>query len=158
MLARIDKIDFIVLKKLLEDGRISFTSIAKETNLTDVAIKKRVESLKRRGILNSIKAEINFEVLGFEKPVFVQLRCEVGKIQDVIKKLKSFDYVMEIYQVMGECNILGKLMIPNLDFCEKFIKDLARVDGIIDLKTMVVITKFKESNSLPSSVLQKTLS
>src|SRR3989338_362196 len=118
MQARIDKIDFIVLKQLLEDGRISYSSIAKETNLTDVAIKKRVESLKRRGILNSIKAEINYEVLGFEKPIFIQMRTEVGKTEDIMKKLNTFDYVMESYQVLGEFNILGKLMIPDIKFAE----------------------------------------
>jgi len=158
MQARIDKIDFIVLKQLLEDGRISYSSIAKETNLTDVAIKKRVESLKRRGILNSIKAEINYEVLGFEKPIFIQMRTEVGKTEDIMKKLNTFDYVMESYQVLGEFNILGKLMIPDIKFAEKFIKDISKLDGIIDLKTLIVLTKYKESNSLPSSVLQKTLS
>ena len=55
-LVSLDKIDHIILKALLEDGRASFSAIARETKLTDVAIKKRVESLKRRGVIDSIRS------------------------------------------------------------------------------------------------------
>lgn len=157
MRASIDKIDYIILKNLLVDGRVSYSSIAKETNLTDVAIKKRIDSLKRRGIINSITVDINYEVLGFEKPLFVQMRTELSKTKDVIKKLESFDYVMDLYQVLGEYNILAKLVLPSIDFAERFIKELSSLDGVIDIKTLVVLSKLKSSNSLPSTVLQKTL-
>jgi DNA-binding Lrp family transcriptional regulator len=48
MIQQLDRIDHVVIARLIEDGRTSFSAIAKETNLTDVAIKKRFESLKRR--------------------------------------------------------------------------------------------------------------
>jgi len=67
-----------------------------------------------------------------EKPVFVQMRSEVGKTAEIINKLSSFDYVMEVYQVLGEFNILGKIMIPNIEFAEKFIKDLSKIDGLAE--------------------------
>ena len=92
----LDKVDFTILKRLLEDGRASFSSIAKETNLTDVAIKKRVEGLKRKGVISSISVDVNFKVLGFENPIFVQMRSEISKNADLIKKLDSLDYVVEL--------------------------------------------------------------
>ena len=70
MIVSLDKIDHIILQKLLEDGRASFSAIARDTNLTDVAIKKRFESLKRKGIIKAISAELNYKVLGFENPIF----------------------------------------------------------------------------------------
>ncbi|MBU0635469.1 AsnC family transcriptional regulator, partial [Candidatus Micrarchaeota archaeon] len=95
----LDKIDHTILQVLLGDGRASFSRIAKETSLTDVAIKKRVESLKRKGVIESISANLNFRVLGFENPVFVQIRTDLSKSKDVIKKLSSFDAVVELHQV-----------------------------------------------------------
>jgi len=53
-LESLDKIDNKIISMLLEDGRTSFSAIAHEVNLTDVAIKKRFERLKRKGIINSI--------------------------------------------------------------------------------------------------------
>ena len=102
----LDKIDHKIVSMLLEDGRASFSTIAGEVKLTDVAIKKRVERLKRRGIINSITADISLKSLGYENPIFVQIRSELSKNRDVIKKLKELDYVLDIYQVLGEYNLV----------------------------------------------------
>ncbi len=157
MVVSLDKIDHTILQKLLEDGRASFSAIARETNLTDVAIKKRFESLKRKGIVKAISAELNYKILGFENPIFVQIRSEISKNKDLIKKLSELDYVIELHQVLGEYNLLAKLVVPDLDSAEKFINQLGLIDGIIDLKTLVVLSELKKSNELPSQVLQKKL-
>src|SRR3989344_4070884 len=153
----LDNIDHKILSLLLEDGRASFSTIAGEVKLTDVAIKKRFERLKRRGIINSISADLNLKVLGYENPIFVQIRSEISKNRDVIKKLKEMDYVIELHQVLGEYNIFAKLVVPDLDSAEKFIERLGNLDGILDIKTLVVISEVKKSKSLPSFSLQKKL-
>ncbi len=153
----LDKIDHKILGLLLEDGRASFSAIAGEVKLTDVAIKKRVERLKRRGIINSITADLNLKALGYENPVYVQIRSELSKNRDVIKRLSELDYVIELYQVLGEYNIFAKLVVPDLDSAEKFIERLGTLDGVLDIKTLVVISEVKKSKALPAFSLQKTL-
>jgi DNA-binding Lrp family transcriptional regulator len=157
MAISLDKIDYKIIQHLLEDGRASFSAIARETNLTDVAIKKRVESLKRKGVIDSISANLNFKVLGFENPIFVQIRSELSKNKDLIKKLHALDYVVELYQVLGEYNLLAKLIVPNLENAERFINQLGTIDGVIDVKTLVVLSELKKSKALPTPALQKKL-
>lgn len=157
MQVSLDKVDLAILKRLLDDGRSSFSSIAKETNLTDVAIKKRVEGLKRKSVISSISADLNYKVLGFENPIFVQIRSELSKNKDLIKKLGSLDYVVELHQVLGEYNLLAKILVSDLGDAEKVINKLGVLDGILDLKTLVVLSELKKSKALPSSSLQKRL-
>lgn len=157
MMVSLDKVDYKIIQKLLENGRAPFSDIAKETNLTDVAIKKRVESLKRRGIISSITVDLNLKALGYENPIFVQIRTEISKNKDLVKKISSFDYVAELHQVLGEYNFLAKLVVPDLDSAEKFINKLGLVDGVIDVKTLVVLSEIKKTNTLPSTTLQKKL-
>lgn len=157
MEAKLDKIDHIILEALLLDGRASFSAIARETKLTDVAIKKRVESLKRRGIISGISVDLNYKALGYENPIFVQIRSEVAKNKDIIKKLGNMDFVLELYQVLGEYNLIAKLIVPNLETAEKFISQLGLIDGVIDLKTMVVLSELKKKASLPSKTLQNKI-
>jgi Lrp/AsnC family transcriptional regulator for asnA, asnC and gidA len=156
-LVSLDKIDHIILKALLEDGRASFSAIARETKLTDVAIKKRVESLKRRGVIDSISVDLNYKALGYENPIFVQIRSEVSKHKDIVKKLNEMDFVLELYQVLGEYNLIAKLIVPNLETAEKFISQLGLIDGIIDLKTMVVLSELKKAATLPSKTFQNKI-
>ena len=151
----LDKIDLTILKHLLNDGRASFSSIAKDARLTDVAIKKRVESLKRKGVINSISVDVNYKVLGFENPLFVQIRSEISKNNDLVKKLSALDYVVELHQVLGEFNLIAKILVNDLDNAEKVINKLGLLDGILDLKTLVVLSELKRSKAIPSSSLQK---
>jgi len=153
----LDKIDHKIIQKLLEDGRASFSAIAKEIALTDVAIKKRVERLKKRGIISNISAELNLKVLGYENPIFVQIRTEMSKNKDVIKRLKELDYIIELYQILGEYNLLAKLIVPNIESAEIFINKLGTFDGILDVKTQVILTELKKTNALPAHSLQKKL-
>ncbi|MCR4335714.1 MAG: Lrp/AsnC family transcriptional regulator [archaeon] len=153
----LDKIDNKIISMLLEDGRASFSTIAAEVKLTDVAIKKRFERLKRKGVINAISADLNLRTLGYENPIFVQIRSELSKNRDVIKKLKELDYVLDLNQVLGEYNILAKLVVPDLDSAEKFVDSLSKMDGVLDIKTLVVISEVKKSKALPSFSLQKRL-
>ena len=156
-LVSLDKIDHLILQALLADGRASFSAIAREVNLTDVAIKKRFESLKKRGVISGVSIELNYKALGYENPIFVQMRCEASKTRDIVKKLQAFDFVLELYQVLGEYNLISKLVVPNLESAEKFINQLGLTDGIIDIKTMVVLSEPKKSKTLPSSTLQNKI-
>ncbi len=153
----LDKIDRKILEFLIEDGRASFSKIAKETKLTDVAIKKRIERLKMKGIIKGISAKINLKSLGYENPIFILLRTELSKSKDVIRKLQQNDYVIELYQVLGEYNLLAKVVLPNLEQAEKFIEKIGLIDGVIDAKTQVILSEVKNRISLPSQVFQKRL-
>ena len=157
MRASLDKIDLVIIQKLLQDGRASFSSMAKDAKLTDVAIKKRVESLKRKGVISAITATLNYKVLGFENPIFVQIRSEAAKNKDLIKKLVALDYVSELYQVLGEYNLVAKIIVQDLESAEKTIGKLGTLDGILDLKTLVVLSELKHCGTLPSEALQKKL-
>ena len=153
----LDKIDHKIISHLLEDGRCSFSQIAKDVSLTDVAIKKRVDRLKRKGIITSISATINLKALGYENPIYVQIRSEISKNKEIIKRLKSLDYVLELYQILGEYNLLAKLVVPSIDSAEKFIEQLGVIDGVLDIKTQVILSELKKSGSLPSFSLQRKL-
>lgn len=153
----IDKIDHKIIQTLLTNGRASFSAIAKDVSLTDVAIKKRVDRLVRKGIVNSISADLNLKSLGYENPIFIQIRTEMSKNKEIIKRLKELDYIIELNQILGEYNLFAKLIVPDLDSAEKFISRLGALDGILDIKTLVILSELKRTNSLPTHSLQKTL-
>ena len=78
-------------------------------------------------------------------------------IKDLIKKLSALDYVTELYQVLGEYNLLIKIIVQDLDAAEKTISKLGLLDGILDLKTLVVLSELKHAVTVPSGALQKKL-
>ena len=153
----LDRIDHTIIQSLLVNGRVSFSEIARDVKLTDVAIKKRVERLKMKGIINNFSVDLNLKSLGYENPIFLQLRTELSKNKEVVKRLKQLDFILELYQVMGEYNLLAKIITPSFDHVGSFLLDLEKIDGVKDVKSLVVTEEKKKSNSLPAYSLQKKL-
>ncbi len=151
----LDKIDLLLLGRLLEDGRSSFSQLARETNLTDVAIKKRFERLKRQGVINTISADLNLDVLGFAKPVFVLLKTEPGKNKHIVKRLSEMESVVEFNELMGEHNFMLKLLCPDLTHVKRMMDDLGYIDGVRELRSMPVLNVVKKTNALPPTSFQK---
>jgi Lrp/AsnC family transcriptional regulator for asnA, asnC and gidA len=152
----IDKIDKHIIEKLINDGRISFAAIAKDINLTDVAIKKRLERLKQRGIIKNIFAEIDYNIIGYTEIIEMLVAVDPSKKNEVVKKLKDNEDVLSLIEVTGEYNLICKLMAQDKIDLKIVLDNIFRVDGIIKVNTLTVLKEHKNSKSLPSKILQTT--
>ena len=152
----IDKIDKHIIEKLINDGRISFATIAKDINLTDVAIKKRLERLKQKGIIKNIFAEIDYNVIGYAEIIEMLIAVDPSKKNEVIKKLKENGDILSLVEVTGEFNLICKLMAQDKEDLKLVLDNIFSVDGIIKINTLTILKEHKNSKSLPSKILQTT--
>lgn len=152
----IDKIDKHIIEKLIVDGRISFANIAKDINLTDVAVKKRLERLKQKGIIKSIYAEIDYSIIGFLEIVDILILIEVNKQKEVLKKLKENDDVIKLSEVTGEYNYIAKIIAEDKADLKKVLDNIFAIDGIIKTNILTEIKEHKKSKNLPGKIIQTT--
>ncbi len=152
-----DRIDKLILQRLMEDGRASFSQIARETKLTDVAIKKRFERLKRQSVIHGVRAELNYDALGYSKPVYALVRVDPSKLRELERKLVEMDYVLELAHVLGSYTFVLKLLIPDFPKAKKMVEDMGKLDGVMEIHSMAVLSEIKKTNSLPAIPLQKKL-
>ncbi|MCD6229881.1 MAG: Lrp/AsnC family transcriptional regulator [Candidatus Diapherotrites archaeon] len=148
MEGEIDEIDKKILALLLTDGRASFSRIAEEVTLTDVAVKRRVEKMFDSGVISGIHAKINPKKLGFGYTVVFLVSVEAGKIQQAAVEIAEIQNVVEVFQVMGEKNLLVKIYAKDMDHAKKFADEFGRINGVISYSTNVVLDSFKESFGL----------
>ncbi len=152
----IDKIDKYIIEQLAENGRVSFANIAKEINLTDVAIKKRLDRLFQRGILKSITAEIDYDVLGFSEKVELLITIDPSKKNEIISNLKENEDVKEIYEVTGEYNLIVKIMAIDKNDLKIILNNIFKIDGLSKISMLTMIEEHKKSKNLPRKILQTT--
>ena len=153
----LDAIDLKILRILLSDGRASYAYIAKETKLSDVAVKKRIEKLQQRGIIKRISAVVDREKLGLKYTFFAQLRVDPSEIYMVYKRLSSLPSVVEVHIVAGEYPIMVKGVGENLDELKHLIEEIGKIDGVVDVKTSVVLESNEKGIVLPSKIGQRVL-
>ncbi len=152
----IDKIDKIIIEQLTENGRVSFANIAKEINLTDVAIKKRLDRLYQKGIIKSISAEIDYEVLGFSEKVDLLITIDPSKKKEIISKLKEVEDVKEINEVTGEYNFIIKIIALDKNDLKIILDNIFKTDGITKISILTLLEEHKKTKSLPRKILQTT--
>jgi DNA-binding Lrp family transcriptional regulator len=156
-MTQLDKVDRLLLQRLMDDGRSSFSALARETKLTDVAIKKRFERLKRMSVIKAVTANLDYDALGFSKPVFVMVKSDPGKAKQLTKKLKDLDFVIEFYHLIGESNFMMKLTVPNISDIQKYLHEISVLDGVREMQSMMVLDEHRKLNVLPSAPFQKRI-
>ncbi len=152
----IDKIDKHIIEKLIQDGRISFANIAKDINLTDVAIKKRLERLKQRGILKNIFAEIDYNVIGYKEILEILISVDPSKKNEIIRKLKENEDTLYVLEVTGEYNLICKIIAQDKNDLKKVLDNIYSIDGILKVNLLTILKEHKNSKTLPSKILQTT--
>jgi Lrp/AsnC family transcriptional regulator, regulator for asnA, asnC and gidA len=152
----IDKVDKYIIEQLTENGRASFANIAKEINLTDVAVKKRLDRLFQRGIIKVISAEIDYDVLGFSEKIELLITLDPSKRKEVISQLKDIEDVKEIYEVSGEYNIISKIMAIDKNDLKIILDNIFKIDGITKISMLTILEEHKKTKHLPRKILQTT--
>src|SRR5690625_3586742 len=96
-----DDIDKQLLEELVENGRISYVELAEKVNLSRVAVKDRIDSLMKRGIIEKFSAVINSEKIGKKVSAFFDVDVEPNRLQEVAENLADNPNVASIYQMTG---------------------------------------------------------
>jgi Lrp/AsnC family transcriptional regulator for asnA, asnC and gidA len=126
----VDEKDLIIIKKLENNARTSFTSIAKELNVTEAAIRKRVKKLENEGVILNYKANINYKKLGFKNKVIMGVDTDPNKYLKVINKLREFDFIKHLNASSGDHMIMFEIWIKNLSELQEYLNKINSIDGV----------------------------
>jgi DNA-binding Lrp family transcriptional regulator len=132
---RIDDIDRRLLALLMADGRQSYAGLGQQVGLSTAATKRRVDRLRRDGVIRGFGAEVDPTALGWNIEAFVEIYCN-GQIPPAKMKeiAAAIPEVHAAYTVTGEAD--GVLLVRCTD-----AGDLERVLGTIRLNHDVVRTR-----------------
>ena len=60
----LDELDQKIIRLLIENARISYSDIGKETGISRVAVKARIQALEKRGVIEEYTTIINPQKIG----------------------------------------------------------------------------------------------
>lgn len=143
----LDDIDKKIIEILADDGRISYVELAKKIGLSRVAVKDRINSLKKRGIIEKFTVVINSEKAGKQISAFFEVEVTPMRLQQVAENLAANPNVASIYQMTGRSTLHMHVLVENMQMLETFInKELYSVEGITRIDSSVILKRFKSRN------------
>jgi len=128
-LQKIDGLDLRILQDLSQKGRESFVEIAKETGLSPVAIKNRVEKLIEEGVLK-VQGVLNMEKF-YSVSAQIEIETDKKTVSDLIEKFKKSPLVYHLVKTSGRYNLIIGIATPNLQTIENFITKEIRSNPVV---------------------------
>jgi len=128
-LEKLDGTDLKIIQALAEDGRKSFVEIAKETRLSPVGVKNRVERLINEGVLK-IQGSLNIGKC-YSVSANIEIEADQKTISQLIEKFEKSPLVYHLVKTSGRYNLLISVIAPNIESIENFIaKEIRSVLGV----------------------------
>ncbi|MHA1219176.1 MAG: Lrp/AsnC family transcriptional regulator [Candidatus Heimdallarchaeaceae archaeon] len=125
--------DLDIIKILINDGRRTFVEIAKELEVTETAIRKRVKRMENEGIIEGYTVEINPRKLGYGIKALIGIDTTPQRYISTIQKLKRDSDILRIYSSNGDHMIMLECWFEDDDKLASFMSKIETIDGITDI-------------------------
>jgi len=156
----VDELDFAILAHLQEDGRKSFTDIAKALGTSVGTIRNRVTRLLEDGTLRII-GRVNPYRVGFNAPATILLAIEPRCLEKAAREIAGFPEVSYISMLTGEFDLMVDVMCRDGNHLTDFLLHrLSKVNGVKNFQTSLIlqIVKYaqpdlnlaKQTDTMPS--------
>lgn len=136
---KLDELDRAILRILQEDGRTSYSEIARRLSVPESTVRLRVKRLVEKGVIRKFAALINPFKAGYSIVAFIAVDVEPSKIKEAAEKLKELPEVDVLGIATGAHDILMQVTVKDLKELENFlIEKLGRIEGIKSTETSIL--------------------
>ena len=104
-MVELEEIDVKILKHLLNDGRKSFSAIAKECHSTTDIISKHFIKMKKTGIIVGATIQKNFPLFGYKTPTTILVNVESQHLEEILIHLKRIPRITPFRQYNSAYNV-----------------------------------------------------
>ncbi len=133
-----------ILNTLLENSRLSYREIAKKLGISTATVMHRVNELEKEKVIRKYTAIIDYEKLGYDITVIIQMQVSKGKLEQVEKKIAQNPHVFAVYDITGEFDIIIIAKFKNRKLMDAFIKLIQTYDFVLRTNTHLVLKTIKE--------------
>jgi Lrp/AsnC family transcriptional regulator len=126
---KIDQLDIKILNLLQNSEMLApkLTKIAEAVGSTNATVYRRIEALKREGIIVGHTTQVDAKLIGKSVQSFIHLRVsnnlEKGERDRIGKKLSGLEGVEAVYVPISHWNYLLKVRYSNIEELDRFIQD-----------------------------------
>lgn len=147
----LDRKDLEIIEVLQEDGRASYSEIAKRIGMSEAAVYSRIKRLLSLGVIRKIQAIVDAEKLGYAVTAFIAVTVRPPKYEEVLEKLSEIPEVLEVHDVTGEHYCLIKVRARSNEDLARILDEIGKLDGVASTETKIVLRTVKEDYKLPVS-------
>ena len=140
----LDNLNKNIISTLLDDSRLSYRQIAKKVGASVATIMNRVKDLEKQGIIKHYTAMLDYEKLGYDVEVMIEVRIAKGKLFDIEKQIASHPNVFAVYDVTGGFDAIILARFPTRRKMDTFLKKIQTFDFVERTNTRLILNTIRE--------------
>jgi len=139
----LDALDFSILSFLQQDGRMSFTVIAKKLKVSIGTIRTRFNKLIKDGTIH-IVGRVNPDQVGFHAYAHIAVHVRPATLKEkVAQRIAKLPEVSFLAMTSGDYDLEVDVMCRDNDHLVQFVNEISRIDGIFQTKTTIYFKVYK---------------
>lgn len=145
-----DSIDKRILRRLMQDGRVTWASLGEETGLSAAAVAQRVKRLEEAGVIAGYAAMVDADALDAGLLAYVSVRfADPARRRRFLQAVTKLPWVQECHHITGEMDYLLKVRCRGTRELERLITvELKDRCHVTESRTSIVLATAKETTSV----------
>lgn len=140
-----DETDLAILKFLQDDSSMPFTEIARRLKLSESTVRKRVEKMRRDGVIKKFTVVIDPSKVGLNTIAIVGIDVDPSKLLEISQKVCEISETKYVATSTGDHMIMAEIWAKDVKDLAKVISEkIGVIDGVKRICPAIILEKLKE--------------
>lgn len=150
----LDRIDLAILDHLSVDARASFAVIGARVNLSAPAVKRRVDRLRTRGVIDRFTVRLDPAALGWATEAFVEVYCTGSTSPMTMREaFERYPEVVAASTVTGEADALVQVRAHDVRHLDEVVERINSEPFVVRTRSTIALTPLVRRPDAPPTAL-----
>jgi DNA-binding Lrp family transcriptional regulator len=150
----LDRIDVAILEALSHDARASFARIGAAVNLSAPAVKRRVDRLRERGVIDGFTVRLDPAALGWATEAHVEVYCTGSTSPARMREaFERYPEVVAASTVTGEADAVVQIRAHSVRHLDEVVERINAEPFVVRTRSTVILTPLVRRPDLPVPTL-----
>jgi len=141
----LDETDRAIISYLQYDGRMPYTKIANELDITEGGIRRRVKKMTDEGVLQ-IVGIVEPHDIGLDEAGMIGVTVEGRPLDEVAEEIAQYSEVTYLFQAAGEFDLFVEVFCEDREHFVDFLNNtLQRIPGVRGTQSFLILKRYKLS-------------
>lgn len=133
-----------IIELLQDDGRLSYSAIAKQVGLSEAAVRHRVQKLIESGVMQVVAVTDPMQ-MGFARQAMIGVKV-TGNVREVAAELAAMEKLDYVVITTGRFDILAEIVAESDDeLLEVVSEQISALDRVVTTETFVYLRLEKQT-------------
>ena len=142
----LEETDKKILNVIVNSSRLSLRQIAHKVGVSVATVMHHVNRMEKDRTIEKYTAQLNYEKIGYDVEVIIEIRISKGNLFDVEKKIATHPNVFAIYDVTGNFDAVILARFKTRRQMDSFLKKIQTYEFVERTETKLILRTIKEES------------